>query len=431
MTLYVLVAIVTLAVLALPLVLGAFSASSPSEAGPARDEDAAPRVLFARLDAPGRGWITPAMLLRLETYLREPLELPRPAGLRSLEPLLRALEVRPPLLALPIPGEEERAGATLLVEHEHLAPLVQTLDAWLGEPERVVTGLARALEQPEPTVREELAPVLAGERPEPPTAAQELLTFARALRERAAQADAATGSLVVRYLGDLPAASEPPPRSSHEGGHEEGHEGDHDESQDEDQAARAALLAGPFEEARGHLRLRLVPPWVPEATPEVPLLTREDVPGTLSVLQLELRGRLHAFGAEDAAGWGVAPEALFAAALEEARRVPWGEPAARRALPAEGGEVTAAAFHHPHAGAHALLLGERPELHGPGGTLFALPYPDVLVVAPQADPSDDEACRARLAAVLELCDEVASRQPPLLDGALLRAPGGALTSLEG
>lgn len=423
MSTYVLVALAALAVLALPLLLGAFSTSSPSEPGPA-PAGSDPSVLFAQLDAPGRNWITPAMLLRLETYLREPLELPRPSGRRTLGPLLDALEVRPPVLALPIPGEEERPGATLLVEHEHLPPLVQTLDGWLAEPERVVTSLARALAQPEPELRAELAPVLAGERPAAPTPAQELLAFARALRERAALADAATGSLVVRYLGPLEAAKATGDDRDADGEGDAAAKGD--AAHDPDQAALAALLAGPFEEAREHLRLALVPPWVPEADPEVPLLAREDLPGTLSVLQLELRGRLHAFGAEDAAPWGVAPDALFAAALEEARRVPWGEPVAQRAL----GEVSVLAFQHPQAGAHALLLGERPELVGPGGTLFALPYPDVLVVAPQTDPSDDEACGARLAAVLELCDEVESRQPPLLDGALLRAPDGTTTALE-
>jgi hypothetical protein len=113
------------------------------------------------------------------------------------------------------------------------------------------------------------------------------------------------------------------------------------------------------------------------------LVAREDLPGTLSYLVLDLPHTVQNVPPDKAAAWGVETRALFEVGLANVRRMP--APEVSRMVDEEGGELVALMGDHFFVATHALFLHEHPECLGPHGTLVAVPHRHAVLCSPVRD----------------------------------------------
>ena len=341
-------------------------------------------ILVGRFPAKTARDVKVITLLNFRGMLGGRRELPRGSGYRTLDALLLVLEAEVPSVVLPNP-EDLDYGQTLLIEHANLAALRDELSALEQDPEALVArleplvGPASGEGPPGERTAEERARAVADALEKPllaPSYLQEVAMLVPALRELAERALSDGHSLGVRYQGELKPGT---PAGAL------------------DAAAMAGIDLGDYASVEPHLRLRLQSDALkamkgPQGEPiELSFVYREDLPGTITTLELDMPSSFRSVSREEAEAWGKEDDELFAVALANvAREHPLGEPEVvdveGTGVPVYGGS--------PYVSAHALLIEQHERLHGPAGTIFALPHRDAFLALPREEPAPDEAGEA-------------------------------------
>jgi hypothetical protein len=137
-----------------------------------------------------------------------------------------------------------------------------------------------------------------------------------------------------------------------------------------------------FEQIKKMLVVRLAP----EGTlPRELLVCREDLPGTVSYLALDLPTSIRSLKPDEVAVWGRPPGELFETALENVARM--ARPEVSTPELEEGVTCTALVGESFFVATHALLLDLYPECLGAQGSLVAVPHRHCVLAYPIEDLS--------------------------------------------
>ena len=196
-----------------------------------------------------------------------------------------------------------------------------------------------------------------------------------------------------------------------------------------DAAAMAGIDTSDFASVEPHLRARLQSDALksmrgPKGEEvELGFVYREDLPGTITTLELDMPSSFRSVSREEAQAWGKEDDELFAVALANvAAKHPLGEP---EEVDVEGTKVPVYGG-SPYVSAHALLIDQHERLHGPAGTIFALPHRDAFLAMPREElPEEPEALIQTLGAPLVVAAALFEQgQRPLRAEVYLRDPEG-------
>ena len=137
-----------------------------------------------------------------------------------------------------------------------------------------------------------------------------------------------------------------------------------------------------FEKVSGLLAARLWPEDTLDSLGKV-LVYRRDIPGTVTVLVLDLPDRVQTISPDMVAAWGRAEEELFTLALDNVRCNMSYDP--QEFDLDEGIKLRALLGNSFYVASRALLLEDHPELAGSHGTLIGLPHRHALLAFPIDD----------------------------------------------
>lgn len=148
--------------------------------------------------------------------------------------------------------------------------------------------------------------------------------------------------------------------------------------QSEQETRELELKIGDFMQVKGMLLVRLMSDASVPA--DFPLISRVDLPGTLSFLVFDLPSTVRSVRRDEAAVWGRSTEELFAVALENVRRTVLPD-ITRQELKDDQQAVilTGESF---FVASHALLIEDHPECLGTHGALVAVPHRHCMITYP-------------------------------------------------
>jgi hypothetical protein len=148
------------------------------------------------------------------------------------------------------------------------------------------------------------------------------------------------------------------------------------------ESAEVEQSLGDFARARDLLAVRIGR--VEDLAPmRATLLAREDLPGTLSYLVLDLPHVVATASSDHATQWGEQTPELFEIGLANVRRMPL--PEVSRLTDEDGSELVALTGDHFFVATHALFLHEHPECLGAHGTLVVVPHRHAVLCSPVHD----------------------------------------------
>lgn len=373
-------------------------------------------ILVGRFPAKTARDVKVITLLNFRGMLGGRQELPRGSGFRTLDALLLVLDAEVPSVVLPNP-EDQDYGQTLLLEHANLAALRDELSALEQDPDKLTLKLEPLVGPPSgegppgERTHEERVRAVADALSKPllaPSFLQEVVLLVPALRELAERALSDGHSLGVRYQGEIKPGTP---------------------AGELDAAAMAGIDLSDYASVEPHLRVRLQSDALKgmkgpkgEAI-ELGFVYREDLPGTLTTLELDMPSSFRSVSREEAKAWDKEDDALFEVALANvAREHPLGEP---EEVDVEGTKVHVYGG-SPYVSAHALMIEQHEQLHGPEGTIFALPHRDAFLAMPRAElPEDPQELIQTLGAPLVVAAALFEQaQRPLRAEVYLRDPSG-------
>jgi hypothetical protein len=148
--------------------------------------------------------------------------------------------------------------------------------------------------------------------------------------------------------------------------------------QSEQETHDLELKIGDFMQVKGMLMVRVM---ADDSIPtDFPLVSRVDLPGTISFIVFDLPSTVRSVRGNEAEVWGRDAEELFAIALDNVRRN--AQPDVSHQELKDGQEAIIFSGESFYIASHALLLEEHPECLGPHGALVAIPHRHCLITYP-------------------------------------------------
>ena len=151
------------------------------------------------------------------------------------------------------------------------------------------------------------------------------------------------------------------------------------------------------------------------------LVAREDLPGLLTYLALDLPNTVQSVTRDEIAVWGKSEDELFALGLRNVLRLSQPKITAHKVT--SGVHVISFNGESHYVHAHALLLAEHPECIGPQGALIALPIRHMLVCFPIRDENFDAVAKIFTA----MARDISQKGPGGITDKLFRYQNGKFT----
>ena len=149
------------------------------------------------------------------------------------------------------------------------------------------------------------------------------------------------------------------------------------------QGGNAIWREAPFASIRGQLALRLQPESLLESEAGEHLVYRYHLPGTVTMLVLDLPTTIASVTWEMVGNWGRSADDLFEIALENVRKMP--EPTIDSIETGSGVDVITFVGDDFFVASNVLLLDKYPECIGAGGTLVIVPHRHTMMCYPIYD----------------------------------------------
>jgi hypothetical protein len=147
----------------------------------------------------------------------------------------------------------------------------------------------------------------------------------------------------------------------------------------EQEHAQLEAQMGDFAAIRERLGVRLGPPDMPRDL----MIWREDIPGVLSYIVIDLPSSMVTVNGDALSRWGISSQQLFDMALENLRKQ--GRPDVTRFEMEKDLALAALLGDSFFTASQALLLAENTDLVGPQGSLVAVPHRHALLCYPIRD----------------------------------------------